>query len=187
MYINTWSEDKIESQNIVTMGKALKVIDLTYLQSMGGDEIVNEMLEVYLEQVPEFINGFKDTIGVKDYLRLSKVAHKAKGSVGIVGMNDLATDLKKLQLLSENCAKYQLDLKKENGTLPENEIRELEHLSDKKISTEMGYDELEVKEMLAELDKFMNGEPISIIPGLVDKAISAIGESADEVQNVLKG
>jgi hypothetical protein len=43
----------------------------------------------------------------KDYLSLGREAHKAKSSVVIVGMNDLGTKMKELQLLTEKNEKVE--------------------------------------------------------------------------------
>lgn len=77
-------------------------IDLTYLNTMAGgdEEIIQEMIILFIEQVPEFIENFKKHLKEKDYIALGKEAHKAKSSVLIMGMTDLATDLKNLQLIT---------------------------------------------------------------------------------------
>lgn len=76
--------------------------DLEYLESMtGGDkEIMQEMVDLFISQVPEFCENLNKYLENKDYDALGKEAHKAKSSVLIVGMNDLAKDLKNLQLLT---------------------------------------------------------------------------------------
>jgi HPt (histidine-containing phosphotransfer) domain-containing protein len=42
----------------------------------------------------------QQALNAKDYSLLSKLAHKAKSSVSIMGMNDLAAELKLLENLS---------------------------------------------------------------------------------------
>jgi HPt (histidine-containing phosphotransfer) domain-containing protein len=77
-------------------------IDLNYLKSMtGGDEeIMKEMIDLFILQVPEFIENLNRYLKNKDYSELGKEAHKAKSSVTIMGMNELGKDLKTLQLLT---------------------------------------------------------------------------------------
>jgi len=74
--------------------------NLTYLQNItGGDpETIRELIELFIEQVPEFIGNLKGHLETKRYLELGKEAHKAKSSVMIMGMDDLGWDLKALQL-----------------------------------------------------------------------------------------
>jgi len=77
-------------------------IDLTYLKSMACDspELIKEMLEIFLEQIPEFIRDLNESLSAKEYNTLGAIAHKAKSSVSIVGMNNLANELKELELKS---------------------------------------------------------------------------------------
>jgi HPt (histidine-containing phosphotransfer) domain-containing protein len=75
-------------------------IDLNYLESVtGGDpEIMQEMKDIFIAQVPEFIENLKKFLNEGHYIELGKEAHKAKSSVMIMGMEKLASDLKTLQL-----------------------------------------------------------------------------------------
>jgi HPt (histidine-containing phosphotransfer) domain-containing protein len=81
----------------------LKITDLSYLQEVSGGEprFMKKMMRVFSEQVPEFIENMEKHLADKDYISLGREAHKAKSSVGIVGMNDLGTKMKELQLLTE--------------------------------------------------------------------------------------
>ena len=82
--------------------------DLSYLESMsmGSQEMVNEMIQIFLEQIPEFAEGLPDLLNKKDYTALGALAHKAKSSVAVMGMDNLATVLKDL----ENKAKVGEDI-----------------------------------------------------------------------------
>ena len=75
-------------------------INLDYLESMaGGDpEIIEEMKEIFISQVPEFIENLNKYLREGQYIELGKEAHKAKSSVMIMGMDELGKDLKALQL-----------------------------------------------------------------------------------------
>jgi HPt (histidine-containing phosphotransfer) domain-containing protein len=74
--------------------------DLNYLKSItdGDPEIMNEMKDIFIEQVPVFIENLKRLLAEEQYIELGKEAHKAKSSVMIMGMEELARDLKTLQL-----------------------------------------------------------------------------------------
>jgi HPt (histidine-containing phosphotransfer) domain-containing protein len=76
--------------------------DLTYLKSMSGGsfEVIKEMIEIFIEQVNEISQEMKQALNEKNYLTLSKLAHKAKSSVSIMGMESLAADLKTFEILS---------------------------------------------------------------------------------------
>jgi len=74
--------------------------DLTYLESMsmGSNEMVVEMIRIFLDQIPEFTEGLQKLLEEQNYVELGALAHKAKSSVAVMGMNQLADDLKTLEL-----------------------------------------------------------------------------------------
>jgi HPt (histidine-containing phosphotransfer) domain-containing protein len=76
--------------------------DLSYLKNMAGGsfEVIKEMIDIFVEQVKEISSEMQKTLIEKDYLVLSKLAHKAKSSVSIMGMTDLANDLRNLEISS---------------------------------------------------------------------------------------
>ena len=88
------------------MSDTEKVIDLTYLQSIadGNQSIVIELIEIFLEQINEFSNGFKGHFSKKDWKSLAALAHKAKSSVISMGLEDLSYELKNLELLCRDYA-----------------------------------------------------------------------------------
>lgn len=73
--------------------------DLTYLKEMsGGDKgLMTEIFDIYLEQVPEFIEDFKNAMATDNVHQIYMTAHKAKTSVAIVGFTALSAELKKLE------------------------------------------------------------------------------------------
>jgi HPt (histidine-containing phosphotransfer) domain-containing protein len=79
------------------------ITDLTYLNNMssGNPEIVKEMIGIFVEQAHEYIRDMPKHLDEKDYLALGKLAHKAKSSISIMGMTELAADLKTLELLTK--------------------------------------------------------------------------------------
>jgi HPt (histidine-containing phosphotransfer) domain-containing protein len=73
--------------------------NLTYLKGMSGDnfEIIKEMIGIFIEQVQEMSETMNSCLNNKDWTTLGKLAHKAKSSVSIMGMEELATKLKELE------------------------------------------------------------------------------------------
>jgi len=73
-----------------------KFINTEYLDSVsGGDhEIIKEIVSMFREQVVEMYNEMKTLLADKNYSSLGMLAHKAKSSVAIMGMNDMAEILK---------------------------------------------------------------------------------------------
>lgn len=74
--------------------------DITYLENMaaGNTDLMIEMIEIFSEQVNDIRNEMLNLHEKQDWFRLGKLAHKAKGTVSIVGMNDLAAELKAFEL-----------------------------------------------------------------------------------------
>ena len=78
----------------------MALTNLNYLESItdGDEETMKEIINLFFEQVPEFIENLKIFLTEKRYAELGKEAHKAKSSVMILGMEQLGHDLKSLQL-----------------------------------------------------------------------------------------
>ena len=85
------------------------ITDLTYLNNMSGGspEIVKEMIGIFIEQAHEYLKDMPKYLDEKDYLSLGKLAHKAKSSISIMGMTELAADLKTLELLTKDNAEVE--------------------------------------------------------------------------------
>jgi HPt (histidine-containing phosphotransfer) domain-containing protein len=91
--------------------------DLTYLRQMSGgsEETISEMIVLFIEQVQEISNEMLDALNKKEWNILGKLAHKAKSSVSIMGMLDLADELKKLELnagIGKNSESYKATVEK---------------------------------------------------------------------------
>ena len=73
----------------------MEKLDLTYLESVtdGDKDLMKDLIDIFKSQIPEFITEFKDAFAEKDADTLGRIAHKAKSSVAIMGLNDLASEL----------------------------------------------------------------------------------------------
>jgi HPt (histidine-containing phosphotransfer) domain-containing protein len=80
------------------------ITDLNYLKTMsGGDSVfIREMIELFREQIDEYKIQMPELLRNKDYSSLSKMAHKAKSSVAVMGMNKVAELLKELEILAHD-------------------------------------------------------------------------------------
>ena len=78
------------------------VTDLSYLRKMtdGNADLMREMIEIFLDQVNEYSREMNQSFEQKNWHALSRIAHKAKSSVAIMGMHSLAEMLKDLEILS---------------------------------------------------------------------------------------
>lgn len=79
------------------------IADLNYLKTMsGGDsKFIREMIELFREQIDEYKAIMPDLLQNKKYDELSKIAHKAKSSVAVMGMTEVAEVLKNLEILAQ--------------------------------------------------------------------------------------
>jgi HPt (histidine-containing phosphotransfer) domain-containing protein len=78
------------------------VTDLSYLRKMteGNPDLLREMVEIFLNQVPEYAREMQESCDQENWQALSRVAHRAKSSVAIMGMHSLAEMLKDLESYS---------------------------------------------------------------------------------------
>jgi len=78
------------------------ITDLDYLRTMsGGDsKFIREMVDLFRDQVEEYKLLMPELLRKKDYDNLSKMAHKAKSSVAVMGMKKVAEQLKDLEILA---------------------------------------------------------------------------------------
>lgn len=68
----------------------------------GGDPaIMEEIAGIFTSQIPEFVTEMKKLYGEGRYFDLGLLAHKAKGSVSVMGMDAASKMLKEFELLAK--------------------------------------------------------------------------------------
>ena len=77
-----------------------KFIKMEYLDSVSGGDtgIIEELALIFKEQSVEIYKEMRSFLESKNYKSLGLLAHKAKSSVAIMGMNELADMLKTFEL-----------------------------------------------------------------------------------------
>ncbi len=77
-----------------------KHINPEYLDSVanGDNELIREIVDMFRDQAAEIYAEMRALSDKKEYLALGLLAHKAKSSVAIMGMADLAALLKTFEL-----------------------------------------------------------------------------------------
>jgi HPt (histidine-containing phosphotransfer) domain-containing protein len=88
-----------------------KHINLDYLNEMsdGSDDLVRDLINIFIKQVPVFTEQLDSYYQSGDYYSLGKLAHKIKSSVAMMGINELKTDMKTLEHFAKegkNAEKY---------------------------------------------------------------------------------
>ncbi len=72
------------------------------LNVTGGDmAVLEEIAGIFVSQVPEFLSEMKQLLGEEKYHELGLLAHKAKGSVTVMGMEETSKMLKEFELLAK--------------------------------------------------------------------------------------
>jgi len=109
-----------------------KFINMEYLDSVsGGDtEIINEIVVMFRDQSVEIYNEMQSLLAMKDYRSLGLLAHKAKSSVAIMGMEEMAALLKLFELQAKEgleSHKYDAYIQKYKNDTGE-AVKELEDL-----------------------------------------------------------
>lgn len=77
--------------------------DLHYLVEMTGGKkpLIKEIIDVFLQQVPEELKTIQDAILNVDFITIRKFAHTMKSSVSIMGIASLAPILTEMEELSK--------------------------------------------------------------------------------------
>ena len=77
--------------------------DLKYLQQMTGDDsqMIKEMIELFLNQLAEMRMEIDSLVSDKKWFELSRLAHKIKSSALVMGVEQMADDMKELELLAK--------------------------------------------------------------------------------------
>ncbi len=80
------------------------ITDLSYLESMSGNnrDFIAEMVSIFKGQLDEYMIQLPDLLKNSDFENLSKVAHKAKSSVAVMGMTKEAELMKNLEIFAKN-------------------------------------------------------------------------------------
>lgn len=86
------------------MEKQNQIVNLSQIDqiSSGDPKFRNEMIGIFVKQIPQFIKNIQNFWGSNDLENLAKEVHTAKSSVLIFGMENTGHGLKKIQLLAEN-------------------------------------------------------------------------------------
>ena len=76
-----------------------RFIKTDYLEMIsGGDKgVVSELIDIFREQIAEFYGLMHNAYSSGNFHDLKLIAHKAKSSVAIVGMDKLAGRLRELE------------------------------------------------------------------------------------------
>ena len=78
------------------------MIDLSYLRVTTNDdkELIAQLIGIFTDQLPELEQDIKHSFDSKNWDSLMQAAHKAKNSFEMMGIQDQAIELKRIELLA---------------------------------------------------------------------------------------
>lgn len=68
----------------------------------GDEDFIVSVISVFLEEVPEDLEGLENAIGNKDHENVYKLAHKIKPNVDILGMEQTRDRALEIETLGKN-------------------------------------------------------------------------------------
>jgi HPt (histidine-containing phosphotransfer) domain-containing protein len=79
------------------------VFNPEYLVNITGGDMatMEEIAAIFGSQIPEFVTEMKQLLGEGRFAELGLLAHKAKGSVTVMGMDETSRMLKEFELLAK--------------------------------------------------------------------------------------
>ena len=97
--------------------KELVEPDLSYLAALseGDKEFEAEMIQTYLDEIPDHILRIEEALSQSDWKKLMENLHSLKSKLSIMGFQDL---YKKVAKLEANC-KNQISLEEVSTEVPE--------------------------------------------------------------------
>ena len=151
------------------MNSDSKIIDLSYLKEMSGNniDIMLEMVEIFIEQNPEFTEGISTYFEHKQWSKLGAIAHKAKSSFRIMGMLEIGECLEKIEHYSKGNQKIELQQKIDNKqTLNDDDMRIWNNVQNENIN------DIKLKFIPELVGHFLTQSPIAIFE--LKKALSEL-------------
>jgi signal transduction histidine kinase/CheY-like chemotaxis protein/HPt (histidine-containing phosphotransfer) domain-containing protein len=109
-----------------------KLLDLSTLGNTmrGNKKVILETLEIFLEHLPENLEGIVEGVSRKDFAMIRRNAHTMKSSVSILGINKMQTLLEEMERLaaSESEMERIIELKNTLILLSDHSVKEIEEL-----------------------------------------------------------
>jgi len=68
--------------------------------SEGNQDLACDLIEMFIKQVPIFSEQLDSLYRNGDFVLLGKLAHKIKSSVAMMGITELASDMKTLEFIA---------------------------------------------------------------------------------------
>jgi PAS domain S-box-containing protein len=102
-----WKTEQYRSTGDATVpknGSEMEALDLESLKSMYGEESLNEILTMFIDEANQLISQMQDSLSAKDGKQLAAASHQLKGvgsSVSAMKLSDLSAELERKAKNSE--------------------------------------------------------------------------------------
>lgn len=89
-------------------------VDLSYLKEISGGsaEFIVEMIDVFIEQTPQYFENLKTAIDARDWKRTGDAAHKIKPTLAFIGAEDAKSAMAEIERIARSAEEgvEQIDL-----------------------------------------------------------------------------
>jgi signal transduction histidine kinase/CheY-like chemotaxis protein len=97
--LNKNNVESAENQFLPEIEQKKKIADLSYLRAIDSkEEFIVRMINLFCEQTPSILSLMKECLQNKEWHRLSRLAHKMKASVNLMGIQSIKDDVLKLEM-----------------------------------------------------------------------------------------
>jgi HPt (histidine-containing phosphotransfer) domain-containing protein len=92
-------ENEVKEHGSLNDKTPIRVCNFDYLNEMMGNkkELVREIIDVFLEQVPDELETLSRAIESTDYVVIKSLSHTLKSSVSIMGINTATPILQEME------------------------------------------------------------------------------------------
>jgi HPt (histidine-containing phosphotransfer) domain-containing protein len=81
-------------------GKYINTKELKRITNNNNEDLI-QLIDVYLTELPVQMSALHEAMNEKDYPSLSKHAHSLKSSIRVLGLDEMANESYKLELLAK--------------------------------------------------------------------------------------
>jgi hypothetical protein len=164
-----------------------KVIDLKYIEQSFGTELIPELLNLYIQQIPVFTEGIQNSFKSNDWDKLSRVLWNVRGTWALIGISKYIGMFSDFSLICNAFHLYMLECIKQERPLTESELRSSYILC--KGFNGVSFDDDDIftngKILTEEFERFKNGSLLKVVPEYYELSLNILNKSKLEAEEIL--